>query len=63
MSKFRKINLFRLKLAYHKYDSIWVLNNEIKKATEKSFKGNNVYVLSNPINIDEIKNKVKENVN
>ena len=54
LSFFRKMNRIRLKLAYQKFDKVWVLNSEICKKIREAFQLNNVCVLPNPIDTTRI---------
>lgn len=60
LSLFRKINKLRLKIMYQHYNDIWVINDEIKKATIEAFGCSQVHTLPNPINIEKIKKESVE---
>lgn len=49
-----KLNRFRLRGVYRKFDQIWHVNDEIKKQYEKTFGLHNCYTLLNPIGVKRI---------
>ncbi len=60
LSFLRKINKIRIAYGIRKYDSVWLLSNEIKEQIDTAFSLKNSVVLSNPMDCEAVLAKSQE---